>query len=113
MATYTGKTQDASAPILGATFWKKGVKIEGTVVRQFPTQNGPCYEIHLTKPLTLDGESQKSVSIGNMKGFGMALAAAGLESLESGDKVIIECTGKTPTGKGNPRTDFRIGVQRG
>ena len=112
MGKYTGKTQDAGAPILGAKFWKAGITISGKVTRSFDTVNGPCHEIVLDKPITVDGEKQRSASMGNMKGFGMALAAAGLESLQAGDSVVIKCLGSTKTGKGNPRIDFRIEVQR-
>ena len=113
MPTYTGATCDAGAPILSAKFWKKGTKIEGTVTRKFPTVNGDCCEVLLKKPVTVDGVSQKSVSLGNQKGLGMALAACGLESFEPGDKIILECVGQTATGKGNPRSDFKLALSRG
>lgn len=112
MAVHRGTTQDAASPILGAKFWKKGTKIEGTVLRSFDTENGACFEIELRKPVTVDGKQEKKVSIGAMKGFTMALNASGLESLESRDRVIIECTGSTATDKGNPRVDFAVTVDR-
>lgn len=112
MGRYTGRTQDAGAPILGARFWKPGLTLSGKVIRSFDTVNGICHEIKLDKPIKVEDEMQKSVSIGNMKGFGMALAAAGLESLESGDSVVLKCLGSTKTGKGNPRIDFQIEVER-
>ncbi len=122
MAKHSGRTEDAGAPILGAKFWKKGVKLSGRVIRQFGTENGPCYELELSKSIKVNGkdvspESKGAVegthfSVGNMKGFGMALAAAGLESLQAGDMVAIECVGETDTGKGNPRVDFQVDVDR-
>jgi hypothetical protein len=42
----------------------------------------------------------------------MALAAAGLADLQAGDKVLIECTGKTETQKGNPMVNFYVEVER-
>ncbi len=112
MPQFTGKTQDATSPILGAELWKKGMRVEGTVARSFETKNGICYEILLNKPMMVNGENQKSVSVGSLKGFEMALSAAGVESLEKSDKVIIECTGTTKTNKGNPRVDFKVGISR-
>jgi len=113
MAIYKGKTTDATSPILGASFWqKKGTKIEGKVVRNFPTANGLCSEIELTKPVDVNGHSEKRVSIGALKGFGMALAAMGIDTLLPGDKVIIESAGQTKTDKGNPRQDFNVLVDR-
>jgi hypothetical protein len=111
--TYTGKTTDAGSLILGASFWSKGMKIEGTVTRNFETANGTCYEIHLNKPVQINGENARIVSVGNLKGFQMALNAAGLETLENGDKIVLGCVGTTSTGKGNPRIDFQLAVSRG
>lgn len=112
MSQFKGKSSDAQSPILGAPFWKKGVKIEGRVGRTFQTQNGDCSEISLKNPVKVNGQLEKKVSIGALKGFHMALNAAGLESLQEGDLVIIECTGVTPTTKGNPRVDFNVAVNR-
>lgn len=110
---FGGNTKDASSPILGAKLWKKGMKIEGTVQRTFETQNGTCYEISLKSgPMTVNGERTKKVSIGALKGFHMALNAAGLDTLEVNDMVILECLGTTETTKGNPRVDFKIAVAR-
>jgi hypothetical protein len=110
--TFGGSTQDAQSLILGAKHWKKGMQIKGSVTRNFETTNGICYEIVLEKPITLNGKSEKKVSIGALKGFHMALNAAGLEELETGDKIAIECTGVTATDKGNPRVDFKVAVIR-
>lgn len=109
---HKGSTGEAGAPILGAKFWKPKVSIAGTVTRSFDTANGPCHEIKLLKSVNFDGETWESASMGNMKGFNMALAAAGIESLQAGDKVKITCTGLTKTGKGNPRVDFDVEVER-
>lgn len=113
MAQFKGKSQDAQSPILNAAFWEKGKKIEGTVTRSFDTTNGTCYEISLRNPVKVGSTSEKKISLpGNSAGLKMALSACGLESLELGDKIVLECNGKTATTKGNPRTDFNIAVDR-
>jgi hypothetical protein len=122
MQKYGGETQQAGAPILGAKFWRKGVSLSGRVMRQFPTINGPCYELELDKNIQVDGKlvspeqqgklDTKKVSVGNMKGFNMAIAACGLQDLKARDKVKITATGETDTGKGAPRIDFRLEVER-
>lgn len=110
MTMHRGKTKDAQSPFLT---WKKGMSIQGTVTRQFETTTGQCFEISLAKPMTVEGQSEKKVSInGEKSGIRMALNAAGLEGLEIGDKIILGCTGTTPTNKGNPRVDFEIAVDR-
>ncbi len=111
--TYEGRTQDASSPILGAGWWKKGAAIAGEVVGEFETTNGKCYQIKLDKPATVNGNQEKNVAIGNLAGFNMALQAAGIGHLEPGDKIKVICSGFTQTGKGTPRTDFSIQVNRG
>jgi len=112
MRQFTGDSRNAQSPILGAEFWKKGTKIEGTVVRSFDTKNGTCYEVVTNKPVNVNGEQQKKVSVGALKGFQMALGDCGLEQLEAGDKVIIEATGKTESGKGNDMVQFKLTVGR-
>ena len=113
MAIHKGKTQDAQSPILNAEFWKKGVKIEGTVTREFATTNGTCYEVSLKTPVKVAGNMEKKISLpGNSAGLRMALSACGLESLEAGDKLILTCSGKTSTTKGNDRTDFELVLDR-
>jgi len=109
---FKGKTEDAGAPFLGADFWKAGVKVIGKVIRCFDSANGPCAVLRLPEPLTVNGEACEEVSIGNLKGFVMALQAAGLDRLQAGDSVYIECTGLTPTTKGHERTDFSVEVNR-
>jgi len=109
---FKGKSSDAQAPILGAKFWKKGKKIEGTVLKSFQTTNGICFVISLRTPQLVNNVLEKQVAIGALKGFHMALNAAGLEELQERDAVIIECTGVTETNKGNPRVDFNVAVNR-
>jgi len=113
MATYKGKTEDAASPILGASWWEKGKRIMGRVVRSFRTANGTCYELKLGSPVVVgDFGLIDRVSVGALKGFGMALAAAGLDGLRRGDSVLLECTGSTATEKGNPMVNFVVEVDR-
>lgn len=113
MATYKGKTEDAGSPILGAAWWEKGKSITGRVMRSFKTVNGECYELRLLKPVEVGEEkSVDRVSVGALKGFMMALAAGGLDSLLRGDGVFIECTGVSKTDKGHDRVNFQIEVTR-
>jgi len=112
MAQYKGKTSDAQSVLLGAKAWKKGMRIEGSVTREFDTQNGTCYEISLRTPVKVAGNMEKKVSVGALKGFKMALNAAGVDDLQVGDRVIIECTGTTGTTKGNDRVDFSVVLDR-
>lgn len=111
---YRGRTEDAAAPFLGAEFWAEGKSAVGVIMRSFDTQNGVCFVLNLVAPVMLDGEEIDRVSVGNMAGFKMALQAAGLQGLRIGDKLAIECTGKTPSKKeGNsPRVDFTVEVTR-
>lgn len=124
MSKFSGNTEDASAPILGAGFWKKGAQLIGTVVRNFVTTNGKCYTISLKKPIKVDlgtcypkgsgVEEMEQVSVGALKGFGMALQASGIPNAEllAGDMVQITCTGATKTDKGNDQINFDIQVDR-
>lgn len=112
MVQFKGRTSDAQCPILGASFWKKGVKVTGTITKQFDTANGICSEITLITPMKVGESTEKKVAVGNMAGFHMALNAAGLETLQLRDRVVIECTGSTPTTKGSNRVDFTIAVDR-
>jgi hypothetical protein len=112
MTMFKGKTSDAQSPLLGAKDWTKGMKLEGTVSRSFDTQNGTCFEVTLKTPTKLRGNLEKKFSIGALKGFHMALNAAGIEELRVNDRVIIECTGTTETNKGNPRVNFNVAVDR-
>ena len=112
MVAYKGKTEDAASPILGAAWWDKGKKIAGRVTRWFKTVNGVCYEIKLLTPVEVNGEKEETVSVGALKGFQMSLDAAGIVSLKRGDGLVLECTGKTKTDKGNPMVNFAIEVER-
>lgn len=112
MATFRGKTEDAGSPILGAAWWDKGKKIAGRVARWFKTQNGVCYEIKLLTPVEVNGEKEETVSVGALKGFQMSLDAAGVSSLKVGDGLVLECTGKLKTDKGNPMVQFSVEVER-
>lgn len=92
---YAGSTANAGGKFLGSPFWKKGVQIEGTVTGQFATSSGPATSLKLFKGVSVDGKSEDNVSIGNMKGFLMAVRAAGVPNgeLKTGDSVLIRCTG--------------------
>jgi len=109
---FHGRTEDADAPFLDARFWVPGAKVAGTVLRAFASDNGPCYVLDLLEAVRVDGELVEQVSIGNLTGFRMALQAAGLEGLQAGDQIHLECTGKTSTTKGSPRVNFEIEVTR-
>lgn len=112
MPTFKGRTEDATAPFLGADFWKPGVKIAGKVIRCFQSANGPCTVLRLFKSLQLNGEDYEEVSIGNLKGFVMALEAAGVSGLQVNDVLYTECTGFSDTTKGHSRANFLVEVER-
>jgi hypothetical protein len=114
MAKFTGTTEQAGGSFLGADFWKKGVRIEGVVQGTFETSVGKSYSIALNKPTKVNGNVEENVSIGGLKGFNMALRAAGVpdQDLMTGDAIIIECTGFTKTGKGNDQINFKVLVDR-
>ena len=124
MAHFGGKTEDATAPILSAGFWKKGTQIKGKVTRSFQTDNGPCYSVQLPAPIKVNRkftypqdegvEELDKVSVGSLKGFEMALQISGVPEgkLIAGDKVQITCTGTTPSGKGNDQVNFDIQIDR-
>ncbi len=109
---FKGRTEDADSVFLSAEFWKEGVQITGKVIRTFESENGPCYVLDLSTPVELAGESVDRVSVGNLTGFRMALQAAGLQCLESGDRIYLECTGLKATTKGSARPNFEIVVNR-
>lgn len=121
---FGGKTEDASAPILSAGFWKKGTQIKGKVVRAFQTDNGTCYTLQLLRPIDVNrkhtypaGESTEKldkVSVGSLKGFEMALQVSGVPEgkLIAGDNVQVSCTGTSPSGKGNDQVNFDIQIDR-
>lgn len=126
---FKGDTKDAGAPILGAKFWKKGVTIKGRVMRKFATANGPCWQLELDEEITVSGAQvspeQKGkitgahFSVGNMKGFIMALVASGIPCDEAGspellpgDEITLECTGEQESGKASPMVTFKVEVNR-
>lgn len=117
-----GRLSD-KCPILGAKFWKKGTKIGGIMVREFPTQNGDCYEFALHQSLKVKGDlisppetgeiTVKRVAVGAMKGFGMALAHAGVDKLQNGDNVTITCVGSHKyKNQESDMVDFEVEVVR-
>lgn len=91
-----------------------GKNISGTVSRIFSTDLGPNAVIHLVKPIIKAGLTLHEVTMGGLKGFQMALQAAGLEFLEKGDAVYIEATGKVaPEEAGySPMVTFSVEVIR-
>lgn len=109
---FRGRTEDADAPFLGAEFWAPGVKVAGKVIRTFQSENGPCAVLALVDAVKLDGKLEDIATIGNLTGWRMALQAAGLDGLQVGDQVHIECTGKQSTTKGSPRVNFEVEVTR-
>jgi hypothetical protein len=109
---FKGKTEDADSVFLSADFWKPGVRVVGRVLRTFDSANGICYALDLVTPLQMDGDSVDQVSVGNLTGFRMALQAAGLDRLQVGDQVHLECTSLKSTTKGSPRANFEIEVTR-
>ena len=112
--TFRGRSEDAAgeSTFLGAPFWKPGVKVAGRVIRLFESANGPCSVWELVDPVQVDGEVVDEVCIGNLTGFRMALQAPGLEGLQVGDLVHLECTSLKSTSKGSPRANFAIEVSR-
>lgn len=122
--TFVGKTEDAGGPILGSKFWKIGSSIKGIVLNSFRTENGDCYVIKLESPMDIDRrltspafertDTLDKVSVGALKGFGMALQSCGIPSakLLPGDAVTITCTGTSPTRKGNDQINFEVIVAR-
>jgi hypothetical protein len=114
MAIFKGTTEDAGGQFLGSEFWKKGVRIEGTITGSFQTEIGTSYSLSLKNQVQVNGKKEDKVSIGGLKGLNMALRAAGIPNQEllPGDAVVIECTGTTPTDKGNPQINFKVLVDR-
>jgi len=119
MPSFTGETKDG-APIIGAGYWKKGLSIAGVVLNSFDTKVGKAYTLSLMDPITIPGEflspaakgkvTSTEFSVGALKGFEMALRAAGVPDslLLPKDLVKITCIGLTESGKGSPRVDFKI-----
>lgn len=116
MPRFTGTTEDAGGAFLGADFWKKGQKVEGVVTGTFQTSTGLAYSLTLKKPVTVNGSEEDRVSVGGLKGFLMALRAAGVpdQELLPGDAIIIECTGfeKSTRPGYNDQINFKVAVDR-
>lgn len=111
---FQGTTEEAGGQFLGSDFWKKGTKIEGIVTGTFETSIGLNWSVRLRKPTKVNGQETDRVSIGGLKGFAMALRASGVPDAEllPGDVLIAECTGTTPTDKGNDQINFKVMVDR-
>lgn len=109
---FTGRSEDAEAPFLGAEFWRIGKKISGRVDRVFDSKNGACYVLKPVDGAAIDGDEVDSVSVGNLTGFRMALQAAGCEKLLPGDMLSMECTSISKTDKGNDRPNFAVEIVR-
>lgn len=123
MAVFQGKTEDGQCPILKQVYWSKGVSLKGKMVRKFPTTNGECYEFRLPQTMEFRGDEvfpkqeersfkTEKIGIGEMAGFKMALAAAGLDDIIPGDIVELVCTGEQDTGRQNKMTTFKVRVER-
>ena len=113
MSQFRGRSDNVQGVFLGSEFWEEGTKIIGTVLGSFVTENGVCYRVGLGKPVKVAGSEEQLVSIGALKGFGMALQDAGLTGLQLKDKIVLVCTGRKQTGKASPLVEFEIEVHRG
>jgi len=91
-----------------------GNKVDGVVLRGFETDKGQAYTLELLKPVKVGEGLESRVSVGGMKGFEMALQAAGLSGLVVGDKVHLESTGTTPAKEAghSPMVNFAVEVHR-
>ena len=116
MPRFTGNTEEAGGSFLGADFWKKGMTVEGVVTGTFQTSTGEAYSLTLRKPVKVNGEDEEKVSIGGLKGFLMALRAAGVpdQQLLAGDALVIQCTGTEKASKPgyNDQINFKVTVDR-
>ena len=111
MGKFSAKTQDAPT-LLSAEFWQKGTKIEGEVIDLYETKNGGCFVVLLKKPIQMEGQTVKSVSIGNLAGVVMAVRASGAGELKLKDNIVLTCTGHTDTGQRSNRVDFTVDINR-
>lgn len=113
---FQGSTEQAGGSFLGSDFWKKGTRIEGLVTGSFETGNGRAYSVTLTKEVTVGDKKEDKISIGGLKGFNMALRAAGVpdSELEANDMIIVECTGFTKSDKPgySDQINFKVLVDR-
>ena len=85
--TFSGNTEDASAPVLAQAFWKPGRSLTGTVIGFFDSTKGKCVTLKLPSPLQLQPEecspagvdvnTVSLISIGmTMRGLQMAMRSA-------------------------------------
>jgi hypothetical protein len=112
MAQLEGESRDVATHFLGSEFWQPGTSIVGTVLRKFESSNGLCYGLRLATPVRVSGQETSEAALGNLTGLRMALQAAGVDELQVGDQVELECTDLQPTNKGNDRIDFKIRIDR-
>lgn len=112
MAQLEGESRDVANNFLGADFWQRGTSVAGSVLRKFESANGLCYGLQLSAPVRLNEQETSEVALGNLTGLRMALQAAGVDELQIGDQIQLECTGLQPTNKGNDRIDFKIHINR-
>lgn len=116
MAQFRGRTEDAGAPFLTASFWTEGKHISGTVIRTFSTDKGRAIVLSLTSKVMIEDKSESQVSLGASAGLRMAVDAAGVPGgfagLLIGDRIYLECTGTSETEKGNDQVNFEIEVNR-
>lgn len=116
MPQFKGRTEDAGAPFLTASFWTEGKRVAGVVIRKFSTDKGLAIVLALTSKVMIEDKSESQVSIGASAGLRMAVDAAGVpggfDGLLIGDRVYLECTGKSATEKGNDQVNFEIEVNR-
>ena len=89
--------------------------VSGTIQRVFQIEGRNNYVLDLDSPVELNGEKQEQVTIGESKGFVMALQAAGIPELKEGDVLKVVCTGETPPKKAghSPMLNFAVSVTRG
>ncbi len=100
----TGRLE--TTPILGAPFWRVGVKVAGVYARSFTTAVGECYEFMAANTFHVmigpDGKvAEKGIekavtrfAMGALTGFEIAMQRLdGFEGFKYGDQVVIECNG--------------------
>ncbi len=116
MTQFRGRTEDAGAPFLTASFWTKGKSIAGTIIRKFDTDKGPAIVLSLVEKVAVGDKNEAQVSLGASAGLRMAVDASGVPGGFAGlfidDHVYLECTGTSSTEKGNDQVNFEIEVSR-
>lgn len=128
---WASSTNEATATILGAKFWRVGKTIVGSFVRTRTAEIGVVSEFTCVSPASLSllldergklveaGGQVKSVDrfgIGSLTGFEMAvqgLQFRGFDGFKFGDKVKIKCTGeRLPRPNESPMLEFSVEVKR-